>query len=732
MTKHTQEEDKAFVVYQTNEGDFAFVTEDHPIILDNGGEILARDLKIGDAVMDAEHDLPEICENIHVDPKLAYFLGFLLGDGNIEGHETHEDYIDSPVGCVRFTRGGNLITLYQNDIENSKILKIAKEIFPSANMFKFDNDATHRDRCRSFCNWNLSALVSHYFGYEYRENSFTKHLPVNFMQWETDSKLAFVAGLIDSDGTVNKTSGRCSIRLKSYATVNVLFDALNSLGLNGVYKRLSGTNVQDIMFAVDFRSDLRLAKYSEKVEKLDLSLLSNYQANLDTVVRDSKIKNIISFTKKDVNPNSFLYNEIDMVYDITTKTGVFTANGMVQHNCTAIDSMPFIFEGLKNLGCETTAPKHLSSYAGGYYNLISIIASQFAGAVADVGMLKDFYYFAKKDYGENFLDTHRDIVEDRLSQIIYSLNTPAGTRGFQAIFYNTSVFDEFYFKGLYETSLYPDGSKVIDAWEGINKLQKFFLTWFNKEREKALLTFPVITAALKLNDDSSIASDEWKAYVAKEFSEGNSFFVYMDKDVSSLSSCCRLRNDISEQLENTFAYTLGGTGISTGSQNVLTINMNRLVQDGRDLKEQLELMYKYQSAFTEWFHYLKATGMLPVYDAGYIALEKQYLTIGVNGVVEAAEYLGMKINYNSEYVSWLQDILGTMKDNNKQASKYYTNKLGYKVMFNTEFVPAENLGDKFYQWDKRDGYVVPDEEVRNLYNSYFYAVEDKQDRKSVV
>ena len=166
--------------------------------------------------------------------------------------------------------------------------------------------------------------------------------------------------------------------------------------------------------------------------------------------------------------------------------------------CVAIDSTPYIYEGLKGIGGDTTPPKHLHSYCGGYINLIYAIASQFAGAVADVSMLRDFHFFAKKDFGENYLVTNKKQIESSLSQIVYSLNMPAGIRGFQSVFYNISVFDEFYFKGLYETAMYPDGTRVIDEWEGINKLQKFFLTWFNKERETALLTFPVVTCALKL------------------------------------------------------------------------------------------------------------------------------------------------------------------------------------------------------------------------------------------
>ena len=395
--------------------------------------------------------------------------------------------------------------------------------------------------------------------------------------------------------------------------------------------------------------------------------------------------------------------------------------------CVAIDSTPFLYEGLRPLGGDTDAPQHLGSYVGGYLNLIFIIASQFAGAVADVSMLKDFHYFAKKTYGADYLKTNAKEIGDYFSQLVYSINTPAVSRGFQSVFYNISVFDEDYFKGLYSTSYFPDGSKAVDEWDGINALQKFFLSWFNAERDKSLLTFPVVTAALKKNKDDTLASEEYKEVVAKEFSEGHSFFVYMDQDVSSLSSCCRLKNNIADQLQsnlsnNTFAYTLGGTGISTGSKNVITINLNRMVQEGVDIKDILAKIYKYQIGYELWLRYLKDNKALTAYDAGYIDLEKQYLTIGINGVVEAAEYLGMKISDNETYISWLSDLLQTISEENTKMSKYYSNELGYKIMFNTEFVPAENLGVKNYKWDKADGYQVPSN--RNLYNSYFYAVED--------
>lgn len=396
--------------------------------------------------------------------------------------------------------------------------------------------------------------------------------------------------------------------------------------------------------------------------------------------------------------------------------------------CVAIDSTPFLHNGLKTLGGDSTAPQHLSSFIGGYVNLIFLIAAQFAGAVADVGFLKDFHYFAKKDYGDDYLKTNKKVIDEALSSLVYTINTPAVSRGYQSVFYNLSVFDEFYFEGLYATAYYPSGQKVTDEWKGINELQKYFLSWFNAERENALLTFPVITAALKKNDDDTLASDEWKKVVAKEFSEGHSFFVYMDKSVSSLSSCCRLKNDISDQLkpttDNTFSYTLGGTGVSTGSKNVITLNLNRMIQEGTDVKDALAKIYKYQIGYELWLRLLKDNGKLTAYDAGYISLEKQYLTIGINGVVEAAEHLGLDIDANGEYMSWLTELLKTISEENTKMSKYYSDQLGYKIMFNTEFVPAENLGVKNHKWDKADGFMVPKE--RNLYNSYFYKVEDTE------
>lgn len=244
-----------------------------------------------------------------------------------------------------------------------------------------------------------------------------------------------------------------------------------------------------------------------------------------------------------------------------------------------------------------------------------------------------------------------------------------------------------------------------------------------------------------LTDGEDVQDKEYADFTAEMQAEGHSFFVYMSNSPDSLSSCCRLRNEVQD---NQFSYSLGAGGVATGSKSVMTLNINRLVQDWVSkeqesplykawleeedikkpfvhswdnlkeyLREKVQLVHKFQTSYNELLKEFYEAGMLTVYNAGFIDLKKQYLTIGVNGVVEAAEFLGITINDNPMYREFIQLILGTISEENKKAKTK-------ELMFNTEFVPAENLGVKHAKWDKEAGYIVP----RECYNSYFYAVED--------
>lgn len=416
--------------------------------------------------------------------------------------------------------------------------------------------------------------------------------------------------------------------------------------------------------------------------------------------------------------------------------------------CVAITMYPFLLNGLQDLGGLSAKPKNLDSFCGIFINLCFAVSSQFAGALATGEFLMYFDYFARKEWGDDYykysdancqmrfesdttlegaqLDpinsarltetrTIEKVIEQKFQQIVYSMNQPAAARGFQSIFWNISYFDKNYFDGMFGDFYFPDGTQP--KWDSLNWLQKKFMKWFNKERTKTILTFPVETMAL-LTDGEDVVDKEYADFTAEMYAEGHSFFTYMSDSADSLSSCCRLRNEV---IENQFSYSLGAGGIATGSKSVMTLNINRLVQDAVNknlnilnyLREQVKKVHKYQRAYNELLkEYLKG-GLLPVYSAGFISLEKQYLTVGINGVVEAAEFLGIEISDNPMYKEFIQSLLNVIATENRRARTK-------ELMFNTEFVPAEGLGVKHARWDKEAGYVVP----RDCYNSYYYKVED--------
>jgi len=377
--------------------------------------------------------------------------------------------------------------------------------------------------------------------------------------------------------------------------------------------------------------------------------------------------------------------------------------------CVSISMYPFLFDGLTKLGGESLAPQHLESFCGEFVNLVFAISSQFAGALATVEFLMYFDHFAAKDYGDNYLETHKNLISNHLQHVVYAVNQPAAARGYQSVFWNISLYDEAYFTSMFEDFVFPDMSKP--QWENLKKLQNFFMKWFNQERTKAILTFPVVTAAMLVKDGVPVDTS-FTEMCAKELSEGNSFFIYQSENADSLASCCRLRNEISD---NTFSYSLGAGGVATGSINVITLNMNRLIQKRANIIEEVQKIHKYQVAYRTLIEEYQAAGLLPVYDAGFISLDKQFLTIGINGMVEAAESQGYVADNNEHYKKFVNSYLKAIYDENKLAKEKY----GY--LFNTEFVPAENLGVKNAKWDREDGLFVP----RDCYNSYFYAVEDE-------
>ena len=422
--------------------------------------------------------------------------------------------------------------------------------------------------------------------------------------------------------------------------------------------------------------------------------------------------------------------------------------------CEAVTLYPLLLNGTSTMdGLKTKPPHNLNSFCGQLINLTFLLAAQCKGAVAFGEFFNFFDYFCVKEWGEDYIDnldliilnynkqrTIKDIILQAFQQIVYSWNQPASNRGFQSPFINISYYDSNYWKALFEDFYFPDGTQP--KWERIDILQKMFMKWFNSERKKTLMAFPVETMAL-LTDGNDVIDKDYKNFTAEMWSEGHSFFLYLSDNPDGLSSCCRLRNNIDS---NVFSFTNGLSGVKTGSCNVITLNLNRIVQDcavendylydgiktnclgisldGRfpiELKKYLiqilERVYKYQIAYKTLLYEEEEKGMMTASTAGYISMKDLFSTIGINGINEAAEFLGIKCNYNKDYKRFCRLITGTISEQNKIHSTPL-------FKFNQEFVPAEQLGSRNYNWDKQDNYKVPEDRV--LYNSYFFLADDNK------
>ena len=436
---------------------------------------------------------------------------------------------------------------------------------------------------------------------------------------------------------------------------------------------------------------------------------------------------------------------------------------VLKNYCEAVSLYPLMTEGVGTLdGVTPFAPNNLDSFCGQFVNAAFLLASQCKGAVAFGSFFVAFNYYCVKEWGNNYYNktdcivtsehcskkkTIEDAIIQAFQQCVWGINQPAGNRGYQSPFINFSYYDSNYFKALFENFYYPDGTKP--EWKAIDYLQRTFMNYLNNERLNAVIAMPVETMAL-LSDGNDIIDKEYKDFTAEMYAKGHSFFTYISDNPNGLASCCRLRNEIQD---NVFSFTNGLTGIQTGSCNVITLNINRIVQDWArwyccenpsrisneelisnnwrpylnenivDFKKYLikilDRVYKYHIAYKTMLYDIEDARMLTSSNAGYIYMKKLYSTIGLNGINEAAEFLGIECSYNEEYKNFCRLITSTIKEQNKLHNIQDKKK---PFLFNQEFVPAESLGAKNYNWDKEDGYVVHPDRV--LYNSYFYLAHD--------
>lgn len=494
-----------------------------------------------------------------------------------------------------------------------------------------------------------------------------------------------------------------------------------------------------------------MEKYSKSNENAAASSETDANANVtmkNVVTLESevpKVKNRVIQRMRMKNKLNILFPEVAKKYEEDINHHIIyihdeASSAVPKNYCEAVSLYPLVANGIKDMdGVTPKTANHLSSFCGQFNNLVFLLSAQCKGAVAFGEFFNYFDYFCVKDYGpeyhlkeevyadsEHVMDrkTIGQKIEAAFQTIVYYINQPAQNRGWQSPFTNVSYYDKYYWEALFKDFYFPDGTQP--SWERVSYLQKKFMQWFNEERTKAMLTFPVETMALLTDKEGNYLDEDYKNFTAEMHSKGHSFFVYISDNPNGLASCCRLRNEIEE---NVFSFTNGLTGVKTGSCNVITLNISRIVQDfcrdhynGPDrerwirefkvyLTDILERVYKYHIAYKTILYEWEERGMFNASTAGYIGMRDLFCTTGINGINEAARFLGMKVSYNEDYKQFCRLITGTISEQNK----LHNSK---KFKFNTELVPAEGLSSKNYNWDKEDGYWVPND--TKIYNSYFY------------
>lgn len=586
---------------------------------------------------------------------------------------------------------------------------------------------------------------------------------------------------------VKKAFESCNKKMPQYLgdMIHALFSTLegDTIGIEEIQNKVEDILMNEKHFDVAKSYIIYRNKHEEsRFIRGRIDYMSNYADSDDNAASSSETDPNANVTQKNVaNLDGEVYktenriiqrqrmkDELNILYPGVAKQYEIDVNNHIiyphdeasvptlKFYCQADTLYPLMTEGVGNIdGVTPSPPNDLQSFSGQITNLTFLLSSQCKGAVAFGEYFIALNYYIIAEFGDKWYEkldcvvtnshckvqrTVRDFIEKAFKQFIYGVNQPAGNRSYQSPFTNISYYDHTYFSSLFGEFYYPDGTKP--EWAAINVLQKMFMKFFNKLRTKKILTFPVETLAM-VHDGKDIIDKEYKDFCAEMYAEGHSFFTYISDSADSLASCCRLRNEFTE---NTFNPTSGLTGVMTGSCHVITLNINRIVQDslrkyadehgediskyqywGNDAREAildnlldiLERVYKYHIAYKTMLYEQEEKGMFAACNGGYIHMNKLYSTIGVNGLNEAAKFLGLEVSNNPEYIKFLQLILGTIKEQNKLHSIHDKKR---PFLFNSEVVPAESLGGKNYRWDKKDGYKVPEDE--NLYNSYFFDAHD--------
>ena len=390
--------------------------------------------------------------------------------------------------------------------------------------------------------------------------------------------------------------------------------------------------------------------------------------------------------------------------------------------CFAYDLKDLAEKGLYFIEGRNAKPaKHYITFVDFIKEFISYAANRTSGAVGLPNIIPYMWYFWKKDMDEGYMGISQEYGEYYAKQgfqrFIYAVNQPYVRDGSQSAFTNTTVFDRPYFEALFGGSEFPDGTFMIDYEEEIIEFQKWYMETMAQIRSENMFTFPVSTISLLKIKDRFIDEDfaKWAIEHNMKWSDSN---IFVDDNVSSLSNCCRLKNDIREL---GYFNSIGGTALKVGSVKVSTINLARLALDTEteddylaELERRVEVNLQALDAVRHIIQRNVEKGLLPNFTNGLIDFTYLYNTIGFIGVYETMKAFGYvhkdefgNTYYTDKATAFGEKIFKTMRKTADVFIEKYD--LNYKI--NTEQIPGESAAAKLM---KKDKFFYPDADIYDL------------------
>lgn len=365
---------------------------------------------------------------------------------------------------------------------------------------------------------------------------------------------------------------------------------------------------------------------------------------------------------------------------------------------------------------ESLPPQHMESFFGILEDILPIFAKNLAGACGIATLFPVLSIYVQKAIKEGYkIDKIQlkdeqavwDFLRVKLTSLLYNLNRPSRD-GSQSLFTNVSIMSPSFLEEVCaNTVVVFKNDVVITADVDITlKIQDLWVDVFNEESKRRLFTFPVQTLSIATVEDPEtgkqkiVDEDFYNKMMAKN-SKLASQNVYAG-DSSTLSSCCRLRSDKSK----IFTNSLGGSTSNIGSFGVCTINLATLglrYKDNLDkFYEELEKNIRYAQEVNRCkMNFIKKDikrGALPMYTLGFVSLDKQYATLGINGLYECCVELGKDYRElkNRSFVEELLQFINKINDDIGENT--------LKHIVNCEQVPAENVAVKLAKIDNLLGY----------------------------